>query len=82
MLANCGGGSIPGSRRSPGEGNGYPLLHCLGNPIDKGAWQATVHTVAKSQTQLSNKTTTVVLEKTLESMDCKIKSVNAKGNQP
>ena len=44
-------GSIPGSRRSPGEGNGNPLQHsCLGNPMDRGAWQATVHEVAKSRT--------------------------------
>ena len=48
-------GSIPGSRRSPGEGNGNPLQYsCLENPIDGGAWWATVHGVAKSQTQLSN----------------------------
>ena len=42
-------GSIPGSGRSPGEGNGN-LLHysCLGNPMDRGAWGATVHGVAKS----------------------------------
>ena len=36
-------GSIPGSERSPGEGNGYPLQYsCLENPMDRGAWQATV----------------------------------------
>ena len=41
-------GSIPGSRRSPGEGNGNPLQYsCLGNSIDRGAWRATVHGVAK-----------------------------------
>ena len=41
-------GSIPGSERSPGEGNGYPLQYsCLVNPMDRGAWQATVHEVAK-----------------------------------
>ena len=39
--------------RSPGEGNGKPLQYsCLENPMDRGAWQATVHGVAKSQTQL------------------------------
>ena len=44
-------GSIPGSGRSPGEGNGNPLQYsCLENPMDRGAWQATVHGVAKSQT--------------------------------
>ena len=42
-------GSISGSRRYPGEGNGYPLQYsCLDNSMDKGAWQATVHGVAKS----------------------------------
>ena len=41
-------GSIPGSERSPGEGNGNPLQSsCLGNPMDRGAWQATVHRVSK-----------------------------------
>ena len=46
-------GSIPGSGRSPGRGHGNPLQYsCLGNPIDRGAWQATVHGVANSQTQL------------------------------
>ena len=41
-------GSIPGLGRSPGEGNGYPLQYsCLENPMDRGAWQATVHGVAR-----------------------------------
>ena len=41
--------SIPGLGRSPGEGNGYPLQYsCLENPMDRGAWQATVHGVSKS----------------------------------
>ena len=44
-------GSIPGLGRSPGEGNGYPLQYsCLGNSMDKGAWWAIVHGVAKSRT--------------------------------
>ena len=48
-------GSIPGLGRSPGEGNGNPLQSsCLENPTDVGTWQATVHGVTKSQTQLSN----------------------------
>ena len=48
-------GSIPGSKRSPGGGNGNPLQYsCLDNPINKGAWRATVYGVAKSQTRLSN----------------------------
>ena len=43
--------SIPGSGRSPGGGHGNPLQYsCLENPMDRGAWQATVHGVAKSQT--------------------------------
>ena len=42
-------GSVPGSGRSPGEGNGYLFQHsCLGNPMNRGAWQATVPGVAKS----------------------------------
>ena len=46
-------GSIPELGRSPGEGNGKPLQYsCLENPMDRGAWQATVHGVAKSQTRL------------------------------
>ena len=48
-------GSIPGLGRSPGEGNGNPLQYsCLENPRDRGAWEATVRGVAKSQTQLSD----------------------------
>ena len=56
-------GLISGSGRSPGEGNGNRLQYsgeiqngerCLGNPMDRGAWWATVHGVAKSQTRLSN----------------------------
>ena len=47
-------GSIPGLGRSPREGNGNPLQYsCLENPMDGGAWWATVHGVAKSQTWLS-----------------------------
>ena len=43
--------SIPGLGRSPAEGNGYPLQYSyLENPMDRGAWQATVHGVAKSHT--------------------------------
>ena len=44
-------GSVPGLRRSPGEGNGYALQDsCLGNPMDRGVWQATVYEVTKSRT--------------------------------
>ena len=47
-------GSMPGSGRSPGGGNGNPLQYfCLGNPIDRGALWATVHGVLKNQTRLS-----------------------------
>ena len=43
-------GSIPESGRSPGEGNNNPLQDsCLGNPMDRGAWWATLHGVAESQ---------------------------------
>ena len=43
--------SIPGLGRSPAEGNGYPLQYsCLGNPMNRGAWWATAHGVAKSWT--------------------------------
>ena len=44
-------GSIPGLGRSPGEENGNPFQYsCLENSMDRGAWQATVHGIAKSQT--------------------------------
>ena len=46
---------IPGSGRSPGEGNGHPFQYsCLENSMNRVAWQATVHGVVKSQTRLSN----------------------------
>ena len=52
-------GLIPGSGRSPGEGNGNPLQYsCLENPMDGEAWQATVHRVAKSRRRLSDFTFT------------------------
>ena len=48
-------GSIPGLGRSPGQGNGNPFYYsCLKNPMDRGAWWATVEKVAKSWTCLSN----------------------------
>ena len=48
-------GSVPGFGRSPGEGNGNPLQYsCQENLMDGGAWWATVHGVAKSQTRLSD----------------------------
>ena len=45
-------GLIPGSGRSPGVENGNPLQYCLETPMDRAAWWATVHGVAKSRTQL------------------------------
>ena len=54
-------GSVPGLGRSPGEGNGNPLLYsCLENPMDRGAWWATVPGVAKSRARLSDLTFTLL----------------------
>ena len=52
LSANAGDtGLILGSGRSPGEGNGNPVQYSfLGNPMDRGVWQATVYRVTKSQT--------------------------------
>ena len=65
-MANAGDargvGLIPGLGRSPGEGNGNPFVYsCLSNSMDRGAWRATVHGVAKSWTQLSTHTHTQLL---------------------
>ena len=50
-------GLIPGSGSAPGEGNGNPLQYsCMENPMDRGAWWATVHVVAKSQARLGDLT--------------------------
>ena len=50
----------PGSGKSPGGGNGNPLQYsCLGNPMDRGPWWATVHGVSKSRTRLSDFTFTL-----------------------
>ena len=62
----------PGSGRSPGGGNGNPLQYsCLGNPMDRGAWQATVHGVAgldrTEQLTIVNKTLLVKLTTTTKS---------------
>ena len=59
LLANAGdtgdAGLIPGLGRSPEEGSGNPLQYsCLENPMDRGAWWATVHEVTKSQTGLND----------------------------
>ena len=57
-LPKCSAGdvhSVPGLQKSPGEENDNPLqYYCLGIPMDRGAWQATVHGISKSQTQLSD----------------------------
>ena len=51
-------GSIPGSGRSPGGGHGNPLqCFCLENPLDRGAWRATVHRVIQSRTRLKRLST-------------------------
>ena len=56
-------GSIPGSGRSPGEGNGTPLQYsCLENPMDGGARLATVYGVAKSRTWLRDFTITITMQ--------------------
>ena len=53
---------IPGLGRSPGEGNGNPFQYsCMENPMDGGAWWATVHGVAKSRTRLSDFTFTFTM---------------------
>ena len=56
LLTNMGdstnAGSIPGLGRSPGEGNGNLQYSCLKNPMDREAWQVTVHRAANSQTRL------------------------------
>ena len=59
-------GMISRSGKSRGEGNGKPLQYsCLGNPMDRGAWWATVHRVAKSQTRLNTDTKKQQPNKTL-----------------
>ena len=67
---------IPGSERFPGEGNGNPLqCSCLENPMDGGAWWATVHGVAKSRTQLSDFTHSQALVNKTERRDIKVKYI-------
>ena len=57
LLVNVGDlGSVPGSGRPPGEGNGNPLQYsCLGNPMDRGAWQATGDGAARVRHDLATK---------------------------
>ena len=66
LLANTGDvrdtGSIPGWVRSPGGEHGHPLQYsCLENPMDRAAWRATVHGVAKNQTGLKRLSTHVLI---------------------
>ena len=62
-------GLIPELGRLPREGNGYPLQYfCLENLMDRGAWQAVIHGIAKSWTRLSYYTTTNELENVLFEM--------------
>ena len=65
-----GPGLLSGLGRSPGEGNGNPLQYsCLENPMDGGAWWATVHGVAKSWTRLSD-FTSLHFKKLEKSKEC------------
>ena len=65
--ANAGDvGSIPGSGKSPGGGNGNPFQYsCLENPMDRETWRATVHGVTQSQTRLSTAEQSLDKQKTL-----------------
>ena len=58
---------VSGSGRSPGEGNSYPLQYsCLENPMDRGAWWATVHGVAESRTRLPDQYTNAQVSLSLQ----------------
>ena len=70
-------GLVPGSRRFPGGGNGSPLqCSLLENPMDRGAWWATVRSVTKSQTQHS----TAVSKSFIVLVTVKLRSLGASGN--
>ena len=64
-------GSVPGWGRSPGGGHGNPL-QCsrLENPMDRGAWWATVHRVPKSQTGLDNTSNAHILQREKKTISC------------
>ena len=65
-----GPGSIPGSGRSPGEGYGNPLQYlCLGKPMDRAVWRATVHGVTESQTGLKLLSTCAFKKKRKKAID-------------
>ena len=62
-------GLIPGLGRSPGEGHGNPLQYsCLGNPLDRGPWWATVHRVTKSQIRVKRISTHTKLHMVVQVM--------------
>ena len=62
--------SIPGSRRSPGEGNGNALQYSPpGNPMDRGAWQATVHGVARVRHDLATKNKFMIISHKMQVND-------------
>ena len=68
-------GLIPGSGRSPGEGNGNPIKNsCLRNPMDRGAWWATVHEITKSWIPLSTHTHTHTHTQTLKWRESRLKT--------
>ena len=68
-------GLIPGSGRSPGEGNGNPIQNsCLRNPMDRGAWWATVHEIAKSWIPLNTHTHTLTHTQTLKWRESRMKT--------
>ena len=70
-------GLTPGSGRSPGGGHGNPLQSsCLENPVDRGAWRATAHGVAESQTQLSEHAQTCFLS--FKEIDSKLLELEGK----
>ena len=76
-------GSILGSGRSPGEGNGNPLQYsCLENPMDLGAWQATVHGVAKSHTRLNDFTSLMHILITFFNFSCNLLVIQKRVVQP
>ena len=75
-------GLIPGSGRSPGGGDGNPLQYsCLGNPMDRGAWRATVHGAGKSQMLLSTQHTGCVRTHSLLSLLHRVGSSSGTNNK-
>ena len=70
-------GSIPGSGKFPGEGNGNPLqCSCLGNPTDRGAWRAVVHGVTKSHSRAAERQQQQVLLHVVGSIGTKASGTN------